>query len=214
VATMQAKAGTEQLAGPVAKQRRSQITYKALIDTGFRLLEDRDFDSISIAEIAKAAGYSVGAFYARFENKEEYFRAMVQRHIDERRVGLEQFFKRTKPEELIAKYVQATVTRIWKNRFFWRASLRRSLDDPSFWDTFRRLSHLAADKIIEAKATSLRRGLTKSEEMNIRFALQIVLGTINNAITNKPGPVMMEHRDFQKRLVDAFCLVSRYNDIR
>jgi AcrR family transcriptional regulator len=211
---MQAKARSGESAGPVAKQRRSQITYKALIDTGFRLLGERDFDSISIAEIAKEAGYSVGAFYARFENKEEYFRAMVDRYNDERRLGIERFFDATKEKELIVKYIRMTVTRIWKNRFFWRASLRRSLDDSDFWEPFRQLAHLAADNIIGAKAGAIGRKLTRTEEMDIRFALQLVLGTINNAVTNRPGPLMLEHRDFQKRLVDAFYLVSRYDAIR
>jgi AcrR family transcriptional regulator len=200
--------------GPVAKQRRSQITYNSLIETGFRLLETRDFDSVSIAEIAKEAGYSVGAFYARFENKEEFFRAMVDRHNAERRKGIERFFRGTKPEDLVAKYVRTMVKRIWRTRFFWRAALRRSLDDQNFWEPFRQLSHLVADKFIDAKAASIGRKLTRTEEMNIRFGLQIVLGTINNSITNRPGPLMLEHHDFQKRLIEAFQLISHYDAIR
>lgn len=214
MALIQAKGKSRDSGGPVAKQRRSQITYEALIDAGSRLLEERDFDAISIAEIAKAAGYSVGAFYARFANKEDYFRAMVDRHNEERRAGIDSFFKATSERELIPKYIQMTVTRIWKNRFFWRAALRRSLDDPNFWEPFRKLSHLVADKIIEAKAKAIGRNLTRAEEMDVRFALQLVLGTINNAITNRPGPLTLEHRDFRKRLVDAFYLVSRYEAIR
>jgi len=200
--------------GPIAKQRRSQITYNALIETGFRLMETRDFDSISIAEIAKEAGYSVGAFYARFENKEEFFRAMVQRHNGERRKGMDRFFKGTKADALVAKYVQMTVKRIWRTRFFWRAALRRSLDDQNFWEPFRQLSHRVADKFIAAKSAEIGRKLTRTEEMNIRFALQIMLGTINNSVTNRPGPLMLEHRDFQKRLIEAFQLISRYDEIR
>ncbi len=200
--------------GPIAKQRRSQITYNTLIETGFRLMEERDFDAIAIAEIAKEAGYSVGAFYARFENKEAFYRALVDRHEQRRHDALERFFATTPPDQLVSQYIRDTVQRIWKNRFFWRGALRRSLDDPEFWEPFRKLSHYAADMFIEAKSGTIGRALTRTEEMDIRFALQLVLGTINNAMTNRPGPLTMEHRDFQKRLADAFRLVSRYEDLR
>jgi AcrR family transcriptional regulator len=199
---------------PVAKQRRSQITYNALIETGFRLLKDRDFDSISIAEIAKEAGYSVGAFYARFANKEDFYLALVRKDSVGRQETLGSYFDTAKESTLISRYIRDTVKRIWTNRFFWRAALLRSLEDPDFWEPFRKSSHRAADGFIRVKEKAIGRKLTKKEEMNIRFALQVVLGTINNSVTNRPGPFMLEHRDFQKRLVQAFRLISGYDDIR
>ena len=53
-----------ELRGLGIKQSRSKKTYDALIKTAFRLLKKRDFDSITVAELSKSAGYSVGAFYA------------------------------------------------------------------------------------------------------------------------------------------------------
>jgi AcrR family transcriptional regulator len=214
VATKEMQENTGVATGPIAKQRRSQITYNKLIEAGLHLLRTRDFDSISIAEIAKEAGYSVGAFYARFENKEEFFLALVAKHNSGREEGIESFFKKNKKRDLIALYIQQTVKRIWTSRFFWRAALRRSMEDESFWEPFRRLSHHVADKFVEAKAEEIGRPLTKKEEMDIRFALQIVLGTINNAVTNRPGPLLPKHPDFHKRLVEAFRLVSHYDEIR
>ena len=58
------------------RQKRGRVTYDALIDTAFTLLEQKEFDEISIAELAQKAGYSVGAFYARFHSKNELFDAM------------------------------------------------------------------------------------------------------------------------------------------
>ena len=66
------------------RQKRGQVTYDALIDTCFELLQERDFDQISIADLAQKAGYSVGAFYARFRSKDELFDAMVLRHVQNR----------------------------------------------------------------------------------------------------------------------------------
>ena len=46
-----------------AKQERSRATRDRLLAAGFGLVETRDFDALSVAEIAAAAGCSVGAFY-------------------------------------------------------------------------------------------------------------------------------------------------------
>ena len=54
------------------KQKRSKKTYDALIKSGFRLLKKREWASITIAELSRAAGYSVGAFYTRFRSKDEF----------------------------------------------------------------------------------------------------------------------------------------------
>ena len=55
------------------KQERGHITYDALIEAGFKLLAERDIEDISIFELSRVAGYSVGAFYARFRSKDEFF---------------------------------------------------------------------------------------------------------------------------------------------
>jgi AcrR family transcriptional regulator len=52
------------------KQGRSRETLKRLLDATRELLDDKNFDDISIAEIAKQGGSSVGAFYARFKDKD------------------------------------------------------------------------------------------------------------------------------------------------
>src|SRR5262245_17369004 len=124
---------------PPIKQRRSQRTYDALVETGLKLLQDRDFDSIPVAEIAKSAGYSVGAFYARFNNKEELLRAMVERYAADRVAEFERLFATVSDADLIELYFEQQIARLWANRYFWRASLYRSFQDPTFWEPFRRI---------------------------------------------------------------------------
>ncbi len=52
------------------KQSRGHETRTRLVDACLRLVEDRPFEQISIAEIAAEAGMSVGNFYRRFRSKE------------------------------------------------------------------------------------------------------------------------------------------------
>ncbi len=54
------------------KQDRSRETLKRLVAAVRELLDERDFDDISIADIARRGGSSVGAFYARFKDKDMF----------------------------------------------------------------------------------------------------------------------------------------------
>lgn len=60
-----------------ALQRRSQITADAILEAGRTLLRLRDFDDVSVAEVAQLAGVSVGGFYARFEGKDALLHALA-----------------------------------------------------------------------------------------------------------------------------------------
>ena len=55
-----------------ALQTRSQQTRDKLVAALERLLRDKAFENISVAEIAREAGVSVGAVYTRFENKDAF----------------------------------------------------------------------------------------------------------------------------------------------
>jgi AcrR family transcriptional regulator len=195
------------------RQKRSQKTYDALIETSFKLLEKREFDDISIAELSKRAGYSVGAFYARFKSKDELFDAMLERHIENRRAVRKHQFATEADETLVRALIEETVSYFWSRRRFWRAALIRSIWDPDFWQPLRKLSHELSDSLIARIVSRTGRALTGDEETNVRFAVQLALGTINNTIINRPGPIFMDHGPFVDNLTRAFRLVSGYDEL-
>src|SRR6478736_1306527 len=65
------------------KQERGGRTRDRLLRAGQALIAKRDFDSMSVAEIAEAAGCSVGAFYQRFRDKGAFFGALVAHYVSE-----------------------------------------------------------------------------------------------------------------------------------
>lgn len=205
----------EQRLAPIRriKQRRSQKTYDAIIEAAFELLEAREFNEISVAEVAAKAGYSVGAFYARFKSKDELLEAMLERHLEGRRAVRANLFANVSDEALVHELLKETVDYYWKRRRFWRAALNRSIGDPEFWTPVRALSHEVADAVIERMSARAGRTLTATEETNTRFAVQLVLGTINNAIFNRPGPIMIGQAEFVDNLERAFRLVSGYDTL-
>jgi len=193
------------------RQKRGQVTYDALIDTAFALLEDKEFDDISIAELAQKAGYSVGAFYARFRSKDELFDAMVMQHLDGRRKTRKGQFASADDETLLHALLEETVHYYWGRRRFWRAALIRSIREPEFWTPIRKLSHEFADALIARAASRSGRAVAAQDEANVRFAVQLTFGTINNTILNRPGPLFMDQAQFIESLVRAFRLVSGYD---
>ncbi len=193
------------------RQKRGQVTYDALIDTAFALLENKEFDEISIAELAQKAGYSVGAFYARFRSKDELFDALLTRHVADRRKTRSAQFAEACDETLIHDLLEETVRYYWERRRFWCAALIRSIRDPKLWTPVRKLSHEFADALIARIAARAGRALAAEEQANIRFAVQVAFGTINNTILNRPGPFFMNQALFVDNLARAFRLISGYD---
>lgn len=195
------------------RQKRGQVTYDALLDTAFAMLEHKEFDEISVAELAQRAGYSVGAFYARFRSKDELFDAMVLRHVENRRDVRRRQFETANDSALLHELLDETVHYYWSRRRFWRAALIRSIREPEFWAPMRRLSHEFADALLARLRARAGRALAAREEANVRFAVQLAFGLINNTILNRPGPFFLEQELFVENLVRAFKLVSGYDGL-
>jgi AcrR family transcriptional regulator len=56
-----------------------EVTYMRLIEAAERLFIRKGFDDASVGEISETAGYSRGAFYSNFDDKEQVFLAVIDR---------------------------------------------------------------------------------------------------------------------------------------
>src|SRR5690606_18528046 len=130
-------------------------------------------EAITIAELAQAAGYSVGAFYARFKSKDEYFDALIAHHLEERTRTRGRMFEELPDDVWIHELIADAVSYYWKRRRFWRAALIRSIHDPDFWQPIREHGHELATNFVKRIERQAGRKLRKKEEMNVRFALQL-----------------------------------------
>ena len=196
------------------KQKRSKKTYDALIKSGFRLLKKREWASITIAELSRAAGYSVGAFYTRFRSKDEFFDALVVHQLKARKADVERLYAISNDDDFIDELIKDIVHYHWQNRKYWRAALLRGMRDSEFWNPIRLSGHSVASKTIARLSEQAGRALTDPEEINVRFAFQITFGTINNAIINRPGPIFMNQKLFVEELTRAFRLVAGCGDFK
>ncbi|MBI9050821.1 MAG: TetR/AcrR family transcriptional regulator [Anaerolineaceae bacterium] len=65
------------------QQARSQETMQNILDAAALILERKNFEELTIAEIVHEAGTSVGAFYGRFKDKDALLQALDERFFDE-----------------------------------------------------------------------------------------------------------------------------------
>jgi AcrR family transcriptional regulator len=189
-----------------AKQARSRRTRDQLLSAGYRLVEERDLEAISIADIAREAGCSVGAFYFRFADKDAFFSAMVAHRLDEARAHVTKLLD-TAAEDPLQDLVKAVIGTFRIRPGFLRTVLRRSMGDPSVWKPMRAHGHFVADQFIARLSRDNGRRPAADAERRIRFAFQIMNGTLINALVNAPGPLQLDHPALATELLRAMRLV-------
>jgi AcrR family transcriptional regulator len=62
---------------PTTRREQKQRTRQALLDAALELLEDRSFSSLSLRQVARAAGVVPTAFYRHFEDMEQLGLALI-----------------------------------------------------------------------------------------------------------------------------------------
>src|SRR5687768_6072455 len=65
------------------RQERSQKTLERILDAAELLFGKKGYERTSVAEICAAAGSSVGAFYARFPDKQALLHQMHERFCEQ-----------------------------------------------------------------------------------------------------------------------------------
>lgn len=61
------------------QQERSRRTLERLLDAAEQVLGEKRFEAATVEEICREAGYTVGAFYARFDSKDALLEALEER---------------------------------------------------------------------------------------------------------------------------------------
>ncbi|WKL56735.1 TetR/AcrR family transcriptional regulator [Asticcacaulis sp. ZE23SCel15] len=91
-------------------REKAQESREQVIDTAARLLRERGFDGIGVADIMKAAGMTHGGFYRHFESKDELAVKASERAITESKAVIVDELSK-KPQDplraIIERYVSA-----------------------------------------------------------------------------------------------------------
>jgi AcrR family transcriptional regulator len=183
-----------------------------LITAAWKLLQDQPWQLLSINDLVKAAGCSVGAFYARFADKEALLESLAGEYLEARWSEREKGFAALSADADYAAYaILSSYQHLMHFQNFWRAALVKGASDPIFWEPFRASGLRTMQLTIECHERRIGRKLTEEEIQRIRFAFQMANGAINNGIVNRPGPLLPGTREFEVALVRGFKAVSGLN---
>ncbi len=190
------------------KQARSRKTRDGLIAAAWKLLEAHPWQVISINDIVKAAGSSVGAFYSRFTDKEALLEALGAAWLEKRWAQRAQGFASLAADADYAAYaILDSYRHLLRYQNFWRAVLIKGASDPVFWEPFRASGRQTMQLTLDCHQRHIGRELTEAEIQHIRFAFQMANGVINNGLVNRPGPVLPGTPEFETALVRGFKAV-------
>ena len=115
----------------LTRQESKEVTRTRLVDAAERVFLRKGFDDASVDEISETAGYSRGAFYSNFKDKEQVFLAVIDRR---RPKALDNIFQQaSEPAERIAA-IREWFSNQWRLKDFVALRLeftRRAIRDRS-----------------------------------------------------------------------------------
>jgi len=188
-------------------RRRPDGKVHGITDAGIRLLAQKDYEAISMARIAREAGCSVGALYARFPDKESYlyqligsaYRTMAHRAA----IELDAQLTHQMPlPSLVGKVVEIVVSTMTDARAAGviRATIKLSTVKPATIKLYE--DYRAA--VTKLAITVLSRRIRGNSTGAIRLGMQIVFATVTDAVVQpRPGPIVAGG----KRMKDALTQV-------
>ena len=107
----------------LTRREKQKRTRQSLLRAAAKLFCKRGLDGASIDEVAQAAGYTKGAFYANFKSKEELFLVMLDERFAEELDRLDRALSGTQPPEEEARaaavdFVHAATDQDWPKLYF------------------------------------------------------------------------------------------------
>ena len=179
----------------------------ALQRAGLELLARSDFETISIAKIAKTANCSVGAFYYRHKDKNAYLRQLISttfRPLDNK---LQNCLSNSGGKISLSEFLSHLVTQLStaENAGIIRVALKLGATDPDAlrpYENYREYVATTAENIF--KGTSKK----KIHAREIREAVQIVFAAINDAALMPKSATMKLGSD---DMLNTLCAMAANN---
>lgn len=81
-------------------------TKEYIIDQAFKLFLNKSYEAVSISDISKSIGFTKGALYHHFLNKEELFKAVIDKYLKIISIG------EVKKDCTLAEYIETNIAYI------------------------------------------------------------------------------------------------------
>jgi len=195
------------------KQARSRKQTQRIIGAGLALLQDHNFQDLTVEQIAEQAGCSVGTLYKRFVNKEALLEVIAE-NVSEEILGeltgglSEQIETTASLDELLRRLIVYFVDLIRNQERLVHAMLGRRL----FVSATNQPLQQAANQVIDlalTKATAHRPAAIPRIEFERRFrvAMQMTLGTLVYIVIGSPGPMVLHDEGTEQDLTRSVLAI-------
>jgi AcrR family transcriptional regulator len=169
------------------RQARSQETLDRILDAAETLVAEKGFEDSPVSEIVQRANSSVGAFYARFHDKEGLLHALYERYFEEAVATADATLAPARWEgagtpELIDAVIHFLVSIFRERRGLMRAFVMRNHTHPEFQARQQRLSHHVIARLC-ALLLARREQLSHPDpERATRFGMMLVFSALETMI--------------------------------
>jgi len=188
------------------KQSRSIATERKLLDALVKLLAQKSFNDLTVAELAEEAGVTTGAIYRRFADKEDVLQTAFERLIAER-TGL---YNSTYPEDLSDRDLLKAYFKNLMEFVIGNAALMRAANGLNNQESF---EHLVRARAETAKWMSNRIRNSplpdRAKEDRVRMVLRVVTATFRDTFLSGRASAAIENdgaeRSEHERRLDRLC---------
>jgi AcrR family transcriptional regulator len=188
------------------REKRDDKSF-ALTDAGVRLLALSDYDSLSMARIAREAGTSVGALYARFPEKNAYLYHLIAAAFRSMREDAKRTLDRSRwPRDTASAIVRQIVSHVVgkmttpRAAGIIRATIKLATVRPSAVELFEEYR----TEVTKLSVALLAPKTEATPDRAIGIAMQIIFATVTDAVMQKnAGPM---HAG-SKRMIEALTNV-------
>ncbi|MDB4223857.1 hypothetical protein N9850_08790 [Granulosicoccus sp.] len=173
-----------------ARQKRSVRIRDSFIVVGVDALNQKRLDDLTISELSRSSGNSVGGFYTRFKDKNAYFRALrvfTLHSLEKDHIAdFATLAQSGLPElDLLDALVDLMVD-IFTSRYrgVLRETLLKILDSEDPWAPMRE-SAVNIVNIVQANLDESFTGQSiEIEQTRLRFCFQMIVGVLQNDLVN------------------------------
>jgi AcrR family transcriptional regulator len=169
------------------RQARSQETLDRILDAAERLVAEKGFEDTPVADVVALAGSSVGAFYARFRDKDALLYALHERHLVQARATAELALDPARWDgadiaTIVREVVRFLLSIYREQQGLIRAFVLRGHMDPEFRARQEQLSERVTERmraLLLARAAEIGH---PDPERAVGFALTLVFSTLESTM--------------------------------
>lgn len=204
-----------------ALQDRSRKKLDRLLKAGLMLIEQNGYDNVRIGDIAEEAGCSVGTFYERFGDKENFFNYLLATSVDEGVVGIEDLFDLGRWDGISADIVLFNIIDQMTQWFYRRkglycAALNRRSQERENFRPFAYVSRTASAALARFLRSRTDEFSIEDPEATAAFAIQMInSAAVLSALTESSGDatpavlkdstLLITDPEFARQLTKAVC---------